>query len=98
MVHLRDGAWCTAGLFSHVQWKTQPWSSAVALSVPDIELNTTPTATVSWTSLSWTFVLPKSDLGKRRALFLVWTIRPRMNEVASSRAYSLLVIQTARKG
>lgn len=98
MVHLRDGAWCTAGLFSHVQWKTQPWSSAVALSVPDIELNTTATATVSWTSLSWTFLLPKSDLGKRRALFLVWTIRPRMNEVASSRAYSLLVIQTARKG
>ena len=59
MVHLRDGAWCTAGLFSHVQWKTQPWSSAVALSVPDLELNTTATATVSWTSLSWTFLLPK---------------------------------------
>ena len=47
MVHLRDGAWCTAGLFSHVQWKTQPWSSAVALSVPDIELNTTPTEAVN---------------------------------------------------
>lgn len=36
-------------------------------------------ANVNWTSLSWTSLLPKSDLGKRRALFLVWKIRPKLN-------------------
>lgn len=40
---------------------------------------TTATANVSWTRLSWTLLLPKSDLGKRRALFLVWKIRPKLN-------------------
>ena len=33
----------------------------------------------NWTSLPWTSLLPKSDLGKRRALFLVGKIRPKLN-------------------
>lgn len=77
--------------------KTQLWSSAVALL----------SLTFSWTPQLQLLSAGPVSAGlscclkvtweKGELLFLVWTIRPKLNE-ASSRAYSLLVIQTAGKG